>query len=112
MRLIYTTCPFAEEARSIGKKLIEEKLVACANYWQVQSLCVFEDTFKEKEETALILKVAKPRLDAVRNRIREMHSYTTPCILVLKPESVNHNFLQWVHDSCGVTTDEAAQNPE
>lgn len=100
MRLIYTTCPFYEEARSIAKQLIEEKLVACANMWNIKSMYVFENSFKEKDETAMLLKVALNQLDTVRTRLRKMHSYSVPCIIVLKPEAVNNHFLQWVHECC------------
>src|SRR3989339_821096 len=101
MRLIYTTCPYPEEARSIAKKLVEEKVVACANYWVIKSLHIFEDTFKERDETALLLRVAVSRLNEARTRLREMHSYSVPAIIVLKPEAVNNHYMQWVHECCG-----------
>jgi periplasmic divalent cation tolerance protein len=105
MRIIYTTCSYAEEARSIVKTLIQEKIVACANYWDINSLYYTEAGFKETKETALILKLPAHQLDSVRKRLREMHSYAIPCIIVLKPDAVNNNYLQWLHGCCG-TTDE------
>ena len=69
MRLLYTVFPFHEEARGAAKFLIENKLVACANYWPVKSMYYFENTFKEKDETVMILKVPLQSLDMVRKNI-------------------------------------------
>ena len=96
MRLIYTVFGFPEEARSAAKVLIESKLAACANYWPIKSMFYMGDSFKEKDEVSMLIKVPVKRLDEARKKLRELNSYQVPSIIVLKPESVNNNYLKWV----------------
>ncbi|MDF7801075.1 divalent-cation tolerance protein CutA [Pontiellaceae bacterium B1224] len=94
---VYVTATESDEAKAIARTVVEERLAACANllgsiesvYWWDGKLC--EDT-----EVALVLKTSKVRKNELIARIRELHSYETPCIVCLPITDGNPDFLKWI----------------
>ncbi len=94
---VYTTYPSAVEAEKAGRTIVHRRLAACANilpgmishYW-------WEDTVERAEEVVVLFKTRASLAEAVREAIKESHSYTTPAILVLPVESVEATYLKWL----------------
>ena len=94
---IYVTAGSKDEALSIGRLLVEERLAACANvipgttaiYW-------WEGKVQEGAEAVLILKTRSDLVDAATARIRSVHSYTCPCVVALPVADGNRDFLTWI----------------
>ena len=94
---VYTTYPTLVEAERTGKALVERRLAACVNilpgmvshYW-------WEGKVERGEEAVMLIKTRASLAEAVRAAVKEMHSYTTPAILVLPIESVDQSYLGWL----------------
>ena len=94
---VYTTYPSVVEAEKAGRALVERRLAACVNilpgmishYW-------WEGALERGEEVVMIIKTRASLADGVRTAVKEMHSYTTPAILVIALESVDPNYLSWI----------------
>ena len=94
---VYTTYPSLVEAERIGKAVLERRLAACVNilpgmishYW-------WEDKIERGEEVVMIIKTRASLAGAVRAAVKEMHSYTTPAILVLPIEGGEPGYLDWL----------------
>ncbi len=95
--LIYITTSSLEEAEKIGKKLVEERLAACVNiipeilsfYWWEGKLC--------RDKEALILaKTRWEKKNKLIKRVKEVHSYTVPGILVIPIEGGLKEFLHYL----------------
>lgn len=94
---IYVTAKDADEAKSIARTVVEERLAACANMLgAVQSIYWWKGKLCEDHEVSLILKTSKDRKSELIARIRELHSYETPCIVCLPITDGNPDFLQWI----------------
>ncbi|HXP31465.1 MAG TPA: divalent-cation tolerance protein CutA [Stellaceae bacterium] len=94
---VYVTAGDVEEARRIGRTVVEERLAACANIIPgVQSVYWWQGQVEESSEAALILKTTGERLDALVARVRELHSYECPGIEALAVVGGNAGFLDWV----------------
>jgi periplasmic divalent cation tolerance protein len=95
--LVYTTYPSLVEAERIGKVILERRLAACVNilpgmishYW-------WQGAIERGEEVVMIIKTRAALAEAVRAIVKEMHSYTTPAILVLPIEGGEPAYLQWL----------------
>lgn len=99
VRLIYVTCNSPDEARSIATDLVERGLAACGNIFpNMQSIYRWEGTIQSETEAVLILKTTSKHLDLCQTRIKEIHSYQTPCILELEVSRANAEYLKWVSD--------------
>jgi periplasmic divalent cation tolerance protein len=96
---IYITTKDEEEARRIGKTLVEEKLAACVNIHPIKSIYRWGGGIEEEEETALLVKTKAELADEVIERVKELHSYEVPCIVSLPIEKGNPAYLKWIKES-------------
>ena len=96
-RLIYITTDSAEEARTIGRALVEARLAACANVLgPMTSIYRWEGAVREGEEAVLIAKTAAGLVDGLTAKVQELHSYDCPCIVALPIDGGNLAFLDWI----------------
>src|SRR5579871_3923713 len=99
-RIILTTAASGDEARMLARTLVEERLAACATIIPtVESIYRWEGKVETARETLLLIKTAVGKLDALQSRLRELHSYQTPELLVLPVESGSDDYLAWMSDS-------------
>lgn len=97
VRLIYVTAPSRDEALKLARILVEERLAACANVLgAITSVYWWDGKLNEDAEVALIAKTRAALVDAVIDRVRQVHSYDCPCVVSLPIESGNPAFLQWI----------------
>jgi periplasmic divalent cation tolerance protein len=96
---VWVTTADAEEARRIGRAVVEERLAACANLLPGHTAIYrWKDEVREDPESALVLKTTAGRFEALRARIRALHSYDLPAILALPAAAADADFLAWVRD--------------
>lgn len=96
MILVYVTCKDVEEAQKISKYLLEKRLVACANFFPVNSMYWWKDSINEENEVALILKTVKGKFKAVEKEVKKLHSYDCPCVISLDIKEGSKEFLEWI----------------
>src|SRR6266576_3998849 len=94
---VYTTYPSLVEAERIGKAVLERRLAACVNilpgmishYW-------WQGKIERGEEVVMIIKTRASLAEGVRAAVKELHSYTTPAILVLPIEGGEPGYIEWL----------------
>ena len=97
LNFVYITFGNKEEARSIGKVLVEEKLVACVNIFDgVNSFYIWQDVLQDDQEVIMIAKTTSDRMSMVIDRVKALHSYDCPCIVSLPIRDGNPEFLDWI----------------
>ncbi len=98
--LVISTVP-EPEARALVDQLLEEQLVACANMLgPVVSRYRWEGKIEEGREMVLLMKTTAALKGRLRERIRELHSYTVPEVLEFDVDSGLDAYLDWVRSSC------------
>jgi len=96
-RFVYMTTGSREEARRIGRTLVEERLAACVNILDgMQSLYWWDGAVQDGQETVLIAKTRTVLLERLTERVRGLHSDRCPCVVALPIEGGNPAFLQWI----------------
>src|SRR5690242_11327379 len=94
---VYTTHPSVVEAERIGRELVEKRLCACVNILTgMVSLYWWQGAIERADETVMVIKTRAALAEAVRAAVRQLHSYTTPAIVVLPVESVDPDYKQWL----------------
>jgi periplasmic divalent cation tolerance protein len=81
---VYTTYPAIVEAERAGRALVERRLCACVNilpgmvsyYW-------WQGAIERGDEVVMIIKTRASLAERVRAAVKEMHSYSTPAVLVI-----------------------------
>jgi periplasmic divalent cation tolerance protein len=95
--LVYTTWPSIVEAEQAGRAIVEKRLAACVNilpgmishYW-------WQGKIERAEEVVMLVKTRASLAEAVRQAVKELHSYETPAIMVLPVESVDADYHNWI----------------
>jgi periplasmic divalent cation tolerance protein len=94
---VYTTYPSVVEAEAAGRTLVERRLCACVNILPgMVSLYWWQGKIDRGDEVVMIIKTRASLAEAVRAAVRQMHSYTTPAILVLPIENVDPDYHAWI----------------
>jgi periplasmic divalent cation tolerance protein len=95
--LIYITAGSMDEARTIGKALVSNRLAACANIIDnMNSLYWWNGEIQEDREVILIAKTRESLVPKVIEKVKSMHSYECPCIVSLPITAGNPAFLEWI----------------
>ena len=96
--LLYLTCANKDEAKTIARTLIDERLIACANILgTMTSVYRWEGAVAEGEEIAVLLKTRRDMTVRVTERVKELHSYALPCVIGLPINGGNPDFIGWLH---------------
>ena len=94
---IYITVPSESEAQKIAEAVVADRLAACANIVPgMKSIYHWEGKIEQGNETILIFKTRAELFQAVEERVKELHSYSTPCIVSLPLTNVSDGFMQWI----------------
>ncbi len=93
---IYVTVANFREAKQMSYKLVEEKLCACVNMHAVTSIYSWKGAVEEDEEYALNIKTTTRLVKKVTEKILELHSYETPCIVSYKIDYGSQQYLDWI----------------
>jgi len=94
---VYTTFPSIVEAEKAGRTLVEDRLAACVNILPgMISHYRWQGAIERAEEVVMIIKTRASLAEPVRAAVKDMHSYSTPAILVLPLESVDSDYLSWL----------------
>ena len=96
MILIYTICKNKSEAKKIAQMLLKLKLIACANYWPIESVYRWKNNIVNGKEAAMILKTRKSYYKKIESVIKKIHSYETPCICQLDVKKADRQYLDWL----------------
>ncbi len=100
--LVYVTTPDLESARIIGRNVVEEGLAACANILGgMTAIFRWQGAIEEASEAILLLKTTQDCIDRLTTRLRDLHSYEIPCIVVLPISGGNPDFLAWIGTETG-----------
>ncbi len=94
--IVLITATSAEEAQTIARTLIEEKLAACVSRFPVQSTYTWEGNIEEDEEWQLIIKTQRRQFDRLQGRVQDLHSYEVPEIIALPIETGSAAYLNWI----------------
>lgn len=99
LRFVYVTAANGEEALTIARAAVNERLAACANILGgMTSVFRWKGAVQEESEVSLVLKTQAQNLPALTERIKALHSYSVPCVVswALSPNEGNTDFLDWL----------------
>ena len=97
LRLVYITAGSAEEAATIGRALVEERLAACVNILPgMRSIYRWQGAIESADEAVLIAKTRSALVTALVARVRQLHSYDVPCAVVYDMTDGLPAYLDWI----------------
>jgi periplasmic divalent cation tolerance protein len=95
--IVYSTTDTVETARAIARSLVAEKLVACVHILpKIESIYRWQGKIEETHEYVLLAKTMERNIQKTIQRIRALHPYEVPEILVLPPVGGLKEYLEYV----------------
>lgn len=96
-RIVFVTAPDAATGERIGRAIVQENLAACVNILPgVLSIYRWQGEIETASEVLLLLKTTAARIDALRERIVELHPYEVPEFLAVDVADGLPSYLEWV----------------
>src|SRR5438552_15284349 len=100
--LALSTFPDRETAQRISYQLVTEKFAACANILPaIESIYRWKGTIETGNETLVFFKLSEDRQSEFQNKLRSLHPYEVPEIILVPVSSGLPEYLRWVVESCG-----------
>lgn len=97
---VYVIFASDEEARRIGREMIERRLAACINILgPCHSIYRWKDEIEEATEVAAIFKTSWEASEPLAAAIAERHSYEVPAIAVWPIAATTRAYQAWVLES-------------
>lgn len=103
LNLVYVTTPDRDSALALARTLVAEKRIACGNLIEnLTSVYEWDGQVQTATECLLLMKTVSnsQQMDVLIQRIRELHPYETPCILVYPASGGLSEYLNWAADQC------------
>ena len=99
MILIYCVFKNKAEGQKIAKLLIEQKLAACINLWEIDSCYRWKGAVEQSKECAAFIKTKRAYFQKARLVILKQHSYETTCIIEIAMGRVSEGYSSWLNES-------------
>jgi len=100
--LVLTTAGTDSPVEQWARQLIEEHLAACVNILPpMQSHYRWKGAVEHDTERQIIIKTTRSRLEALQRRLRELHTYELPELIVLTVDGGSDAYLSWVREAVG-----------
>jgi periplasmic divalent cation tolerance protein len=97
---VYAVFPNVEEARRIGRLMVEEKLAACVNILGgCHSIYRWEGKIEEAGEVAAVFKTGDATAPQLITRIAELHSYDIPAAVAWPIADAWDPYAAWVSEN-------------
>ncbi|MDR1383533.1 MAG: divalent-cation tolerance protein CutA [Planctomycetaceae bacterium] len=95
---IQTACGDEQEARKIATAVVEKHLAACVHVFPITSIYRWKGGIETGNEWLCVIKTTHKRFPAIRDAVRQMHSYECPQIVMLPIIDGEKNYLDWLSD--------------
>ena len=94
--VILVTAGSEAEAETLAEALVGERLAACVQLMPIRSRYVWKGAVQRDDEILLLIKTKAALFEAVRTRVRELHSYETPEVVMLPMTAADADYLAWI----------------
>jgi periplasmic divalent cation tolerance protein len=99
----------AENAEVIARSLVDEHLAACVNITVVRSFYYWQGKFSDDTEVLMVIKTMESKKTVVMSRIRNLHTYELPEMIVVPVTGGFPPYLAWITEE--TTTGTSRKRP-
>ncbi len=95
--VVFITAGTGEEARKVGRVLIEHRAAACVNIASnITSIFRWQGKLETDQENLLIVKTRASKVKEIVRLVKEIHSYEVPEVIALPVIGGNREYLEWI----------------
>lgn len=100
MITVYATVP-PDAAEGLARTVVEERLAACVNSLECQTVYRWDGDIVEDDEVVLLAKTTADSADRLVDRLAELHPYDVPCIEQFAAADAHPPFADWCIEETG-----------
>lgn len=105
--LVLSTCDSAEQARTLARALVEQRLAACVNMVpNLQSVYRWKNAVEEAQEVLLLIKTRRHLLERLKSKLALLHSYEVPELIAIPIVDGLDAYLAWIDEETAPAEDE------
>jgi len=93
--IAYVTHKNVAEAKKVATHLLKKKMIACANFFPIESMYWWKGKLDSSKEYVSLLKTKKENWKRLESEIKKIHPYETPCIMKFDVEA-NEDYENWI----------------
>ena len=98
--IILCTVDSSELGEQIAAALVESREAACVNIISgIRSIYRWEGKLCRDAELLLVIKSVTEKFEAVREKIRRMHTYQVPEVIAVPISAGDADYLKWLNES-------------
>ena len=110
--IVFTTFANDNEAATVARVLVEERLVACGNILPgARSIYRWQDAVEDTEEVVVVMKTRKQDWAALLSRLHELHPYQVPELIAVRVAAGAPKYLAWLDEALAPGGDAAPAPP-
>ncbi len=95
--VVLMTCKDITEAEKIAAELVKDGLAACVNIInKVRSVYRWQGEICRDTEALCVIKTVKGNFEALKDKIKSLHSYTVPEVIGLPIDIGSEKYLKWL----------------
>ena len=94
--LVYVTHPSKPEALRMTADLLNSHLIACANFFPIESMYWWDGRLSSTEEIVTIYKTRTENWESLKSAIESSHKYDVPCIIKMQTVEANESYENWI----------------
>lgn len=103
--VILITLPELDLAKSLARRLVEKKLVACAQIDSpITSIYTWNNKIEEDKEWRIVAKTKNVHFESVEKLILDIHPYDVPQIIAIPVTHGHLPYLDWIDESTSKST--------
>ncbi len=99
--LILSTCSELQ-SRKIAHTLVDERFAACVNIHPVRSVYRWKGEVVNDDEDLLLIKTKKALVPGVIEKIKKIHSYEVPEVIVIPIIEGEKTYLTWIDEQTSI----------
>ena len=101
--VVLVTAPTGDLAARIAEALVMERLAPCVNIIpKIHSVYWWEERVNHDEEALLIIKTTAGMYGQLEERVKQLHTYSTPEIIGIRIEMGSEQYLNWLREASGI----------
>jgi periplasmic divalent cation tolerance protein len=98
--IVLSTWPAETDPDAMAAALVEERLAACVNILPVmESVYRWQGAVERASERQVIVKTTRRALERLLPRLKSLHPYDVPEMLVLPVSGGGDEYLTWIDES-------------
>ena len=94
--VVLTTVGGEQDARTLVRALVEDRIVACGTMVSAKSLFRWDGAISEQSEVLVVLKTSKDRWSDLQKAVEHLHPYEVPELIALPVEAGLKAYLDWI----------------